>query len=118
MVSQLDNKKQIHKGLLYQIDSSGVVTIIDKISYDCDDLERITEARDKLNIENEVNKSVEYCSEVMSEMYNMTIEKAAQLLWDSPFPKLIRKDPVSFGHFSFEDWSEETYKYHYRMGNI
>jgi hypothetical protein len=78
----------------------------------------IQDVKYRFDIEKEVVDSVRFCSEVMAEMYNMPIDQCEILLWDSPHPKLLRKDPVAYGHFSFEDWSQETYKYHKRLGNI
>lgn len=72
----------------------------------------------KFNIEEEVSKSVEYCSEVLAEMYNLPLDKAKWMVTNSPFPNHIRKDPVAFGHFSYEDNGNLIYQYHVRLGNV
>ncbi|AJA41350.1 hypothetical protein AXJ14_gp031 [Geobacillus virus E3] len=54
----------------------------------------------------------------MVNMYNLSFEKAKELIMKSHYPSLLMEDYEFCEHVSFNKWAKEIYELNKEMGNV
>lgn len=68
--------------------------------------------------EDDINKSIQYCSEVLSKKYDLPIDRAKEMVMKSHYPSLLMEDHNYCEHISFNKWSKEIYELSEALENV
>ena len=62
--------------------------------------------------------SIQYCANYMADMYNLSFEKAKELIMKSHYPSLLIEDCEFCEHVSFNKLAKEIYELNKELGNV